>query len=113
MPAVLLFLLILYNVFQVLSDYYTQNLSLGCFGLNNLGFCQQPRLILQSALFVLLFIVFCVICAFIPFLCILLIIVVISFFMFISFMANCYTYAYAFPVGSACNLAPGQTYQTY
>ena len=49
-PAVLLFLLILYSVFQVLSNYYTQNLPLGCFGLNNLGFCQQPRLIFQSGL---------------------------------------------------------------
>ena len=46
--AVFLDLLILYNVFQVLSNYYTQTMPLGCFGLNNLGFCQQPRLILQS-----------------------------------------------------------------
>ena len=46
--AVFLDLFILCNIFQVLSNYYTQNLPLGCFGLNNLGFCQQPRLMQQS-----------------------------------------------------------------
>ena len=48
-PVVAVFfdLLILYSIFQVLSNYYTQNLPLGCFGLNNLCFCQQPMLMMQ------------------------------------------------------------------
>ena len=49
-PVVAVFfdLWILYSIFQVLSNYYTQNLPLGCFGLNNLGFCQQPRLMIPE-----------------------------------------------------------------
>ena len=38
-PDAFLFLLILYCIFQVLTNDYTQKLRLGCFGINNLGFC--------------------------------------------------------------------------